>query len=131
MHIVPSFTDGLLRMPAKIKAFPKLDYFQDKPQANRANYFLCFHREARELRAVSPAHLPKTQAPAGARLRHLCPRSSQRVEGPRGPAGGRATSFISQEVFESVLIKGTMNAFLISPNFNFKYVARAGVEVSA
>lgn len=65
MHSVPSPTDNLFRMLANIKAFPQLDGFQDKPWSNRANYFVCFHWETSELKAISPAHFWNIQAPAG------------------------------------------------------------------
>lgn len=61
MHTESSFIVGLFRMLAKIQAFLKLDYFQDKPWSKRANYFLCFHWEDSQLKARSPAHLGKTR----------------------------------------------------------------------
>lgn len=131
MHTVPSFTDGLFRILAKIEAFPQLDDFQDKPWPNRANYFLCFHWEASKLKAISPAHLPKTQAPAGVvALTVSCVPTPQCTEGPHVLAWGKANSFISVEVFQLVLIKDMMKALLVSQNLNFKYVVGAGVEVS-
>lgn len=53
MHRLPSPTDALFRMLAKIKVFPQLADFQDKPWSNRANYFVCFHWETSKLEAIS------------------------------------------------------------------------------
>ena len=119
MHTVPSFTDDLFRMLANIK----LDYFQDKPWSNRANYFLCFHWEASRLKAIFPAHLPSSSRCG---LWQLCPHSR-----PTCAAGGRANSFISERVFELVFIRGTMKTFPISQNLHFKYGAGAGVKILA
>ena len=126
MHTVPLFADELFTMLAKIKAFPKLDYFQDKPWSNRANYFLCFHWEASQLRAISPAHLLKIQAPEGIGVSAAVSPLSLAHRGPTCAAGRGTNSFISEQVFELVWIKDTMKAFLFLHNFHFKCRAGAG-----
>lgn len=131
MHRVPSPTDDFFRMLAKIKAFPQLGDFQDKPWSNRANYFVCFHWETSKLETISPAHLWNIQAPAGVVALTVSCAPVPRAQRAHMYWFEVKPTHSSSRKFLNLWLKknGMMKWLLISQNLKFKYVVRARVEL--